>query len=264
VLRPSLLAPHLPERRDPRPPHRRIRRRPRLLTRPAIVASLVSLVWRRVRSIAEVQKVLSLEELLGVTPRRINPQAITTRLDVRSAVVLNKLVAEVCTRVQVKSPPPRPHPRWVPVWERFPLLAMVDGSTREALRNKTKVLPRREGLVLGGKVMVMVKAFSHHPLGQRYTEDTAATDQRFAGEIPGGLPAGGLQVAQSLGAPLERLSGEMVFRAFSHHSRAAQHGERDDPVALLVAHAKLLGIVKQWCTPHRECQPLESIMKGDP
>ena len=85
--------------------------------------------------------------------------------------------------MQAQSPPPLPHPRWVPVWERFPLLAIVDGSTLEALRKKTEVLQQREGLVLGGKMMVMVEAFSHRPLWQLYTEDAAANDKRFTAEI---------------------------------------------------------------------------------
>ena len=194
VLSPSLLAPRQLERRDPRPPHRLIRMRQRLLTLPVIVAILVSLVWRRVPSIAEVQKVLSREGLLGVAPLRVSPQAIIKRLDVLPAAVMGQLFAEVCTRVQAQSPPPLPHPRWAPVWERFPLLAIVDGSTLEALRKKTEVLQRREGLVLGGKMMVMVEAFSHRPLWQLYTEDAAANDKRFTAEILAALPPGGLLV----------------------------------------------------------------------
>jgi hypothetical protein len=63
---------------------------------------------------------------------------------------------------------------------------------------------------------------------------------------------------------VERLSVEMVFRAFSHDSRAVQRGECDDLVALLVAHATLLGLVKRRRKQHRERQQLESILWGDP
>ncbi|MGH8070887.1 MAG: hypothetical protein ACRERE_37785 [Candidatus Entotheonellia bacterium] len=68
VLSPSLLAPRQLERRDPRQPQRLIRMRQRLLTLPVMVAIIVSLVWRRVPSIAEVQKVLTREGLLGMVP----------------------------------------------------------------------------------------------------------------------------------------------------------------------------------------------------
>src|SRR5499433_371429 len=194
VLSPSLLAPRQLERRDPRQPHRLIRMRQRLLTLPVIVAIMVSLVWRRVPSIAEVQKVLTREGLLGMAPLQVSAQAITKRLDVLPAVVMGQLFTEVCLRVQAQPPPPLPHPRWAPVWEACSLIALVDGSTLEALRKKTQVLRACEGLVLGGKMMVMVQAFSHRPLWQLYTEDAAANDKRFTAEIMAALPIGGLLV----------------------------------------------------------------------
>jgi hypothetical protein len=72
------------------------------------------------------------------------------------------------------------------------------------------------------------------------------------------------QVAQVLGEPLERISVEMVFRAFYHYGRAVQCGACDDLVAFLVEHAKLLGIVKRQRKHHRERQELESIIWGEP
>jgi hypothetical protein len=72
------------------------------------------------------------------------------------------------------------------------------------------------------------------------------------------------QVAQVLGEPLERISVEMVFRAFYHYSRTVQRGECDDRVTFLAEHAQLLSIVKRWRKHHRERQELESIIWGDP
>jgi hypothetical protein len=410
LLSPSLLAPRQLERRDPRQPQRVIRMRQRLLTLPVMVAIVVSLVWRRLPAVAEVQRVLAQEGLLWVAPLRVSPQAITKRLDALPAAVMGQRFAEVCGRLQAQAPPPLPHPRWAPVCEYFPLIARVDGSTLEALRKKTEVLRQREGLVLAGKMMVMVEAFSHRPLWQLYTEDAVANDKRFAAEILAVLPARGLlvfalgffsflwfddftdaskcfvtrmrektayctvpvlstgpsyrdeliqvgqyrsnpckyplrmvsvlwqgawyrylthvlepsvlsarqvcelyrrrwriedafaltkrlldlayvwtgstnavqwqisatllfyavlvticqQVAQALGEPLERISVEMVFRAFYHYSRAVEQGECDNLVSFLVEHAKLLGIVKRWRKQHRERQQLESIIWGDP
>lgn len=58
------------------------------------------------------------------------------------------------------------------------------------------------------------------------------------------------QVAQALQEPLERISVEMVFRAFYHFSRAVQQGESDNLIEFLVAHAALLGLVKRWRARH--------------
>jgi hypothetical protein len=410
LLSPSLLAPRQLERHDPRQPQRLIRMRQRLLTLPVMVAIIVSLVWRRLPALAEVQKVLAREGMLWVTPLLVSPQAITKRLDVLPAAVMGQLLAEVCARLQAQAAPVVPHPGWGPVQEHFPLLAIVDGSTLEALRKKTQVLREREGLVLAGKIMVMVDACSHYPRWQLYTEDAAANDKRFAAEILAALPVGALvvfdlgffsflwfddftasnrffvtrmrektayrpvqelsrgvyyldeliqvgqyrsnpctyplrmvsvrwqnvwyryltnvldpqglsarqvcelyrrrwriedafavtkrlldlayvwtgssngvqlqiyatlifyavlvticlQVAQALGEPLERISVEMVFRAFYHYSRAVQRGEGNDLVAFLAEHAKLLGIVKRRRKEHRERQELEAIIWGDP
>ena len=193
LLSPSLLAPRQLERRDPRQPQRLIRMRQRLLTLPVMVAIIVSLVWRRVPSVAEVQKVLAREGLWGGAPLQVSPQAITKRLDVLPAAVMGQLFTEVCARLQAQ-PPSLPHPSWAAVWEHFPRLAIVDGSTLEALRKKTQGLRQREGLVLAGRLMVMVEAFSHRPLWQLYTDDALANDKRFAAEILVALPVGGLLV----------------------------------------------------------------------
>ena len=166
VLSPALLAPRQLERRDPRQPQRLIRMRQRLLTLPVIVAIMVRLVWRRVPSIAEVQQVLARDGLLGMAPLQVSPQAITTRLDVLPAAVMGQLLAQVCARLQAQAPPAVPHPGWAPARARCSWLARVDGSTLEARRKKTPVLREREGLVLGGKMMVRVEAFSHRPVWQ--------------------------------------------------------------------------------------------------
>ena len=68
------------------------------------------------------------------------------------------------------------------------------------------------------------------------------------------------QVAEVLGEPLERISVEMVYRAFYHYSHAVQGGEADELVRFLAEHAKLLGIVKRWRKHHRERQQLEYLI----
>jgi hypothetical protein len=191
---PSLLAPCQRERHDPRQPQRRMRMRQRLLTLPVIVASIVRLVWRRVPSVAEVQRVLARDGLWWVSPLRVRPQARTKRLAVLPAAVLGPLFAEVWVRLQAQPPPRLPHPRGAPVRAHFPRLAMVDGSTREALRKQPQVLRQCEGLGLAGQVRVMVEALSHRPLWPQDTADAVANDQRLAAELLAALPVGGLWV----------------------------------------------------------------------
>lgn len=409
LLTPALFAPRQLERRDPRNPERRIRLRARILTLPVMVALVVSLVWRRLGSIAEVQRVVVQDGLLWVSPLQVSEQAIAKRLDTLPASALAAVFTDVSARVQAH---PSPHipglERWTEVRAHFPRIAMVDGSTLEALRKKTQPLQAQPGLVLAGRVMAMVEAFTHRPLWQLYTEDAAANDKRFASEILATVPLGGLlvfdlgffsflwfddfteqqkyfvsrlrqntayrttqglstspyyrdelievglhhshpcrhplrlvsvlwrgqwyryltnvldpsqlsarhicelyrrrwriedaflvtkrvldlaylwkasangvqlqlyatflfylvllnvcqQVAQSLNEPLERISVEMVFRAFYHYSRALIRGETTDLVSYLVLHAKLLGLVKRQRKRHREIHDTEQLVWG--
>ena len=70
------------------------------------------------------------------------------------------------------------------------------------------------------------------------------------------------QVAQCLHEPLERISVELVFRAFYHYSRALERGEAVELVPYLVEHAALLGLIKRWRKRHRERQQVEQIVWG--
>jgi hypothetical protein len=110
------------------------------------------------------------------------------------AAVMGQLFAEVCPRIQAQPLPPLPHPSWAPGREACPCIALVDGSTLEALRQKTQLLRQQEGLVLAGNMMVMGEAFSHRPLWPLYTEDALANDKRFAAAILTALPVGGLLI----------------------------------------------------------------------
>ena len=110
LLGPSLLAPRQLERRDPRQPQRLIRMRQRLLTLPVMAAIIVSLVWRRLPAVAEVQRVLAREGLLRGAPLQVSSQAILKRLDVLPVATMGQLFAEVCARLQAQVPPPcHPH-----------------------------------------------------------------------------------------------------------------------------------------------------------
>lgn len=53
------------------------------------------------------------------------------------------------------------------------------------------------------------------------------------------------EVAQALQLPFQALSLEMVFRALYHFTQAYHRGETTDPVAYLVQHAQLLGLIKR-------------------
>lgn len=409
LLTAALLAPRRLERRAPRNPERVIRLRARVLTLPVMVALMVSLVWRRLGTIAEVARVVAQDGLRWVAPLEVSEQAIAKRLDTVPARAVAQVFAEGSARLQAQPPPELPGlESWGAVRAPFARLAVGEGSTLEAVRKKTPTLQAQPGVMLAGRRMVMVAVLTHRPLWQLYTGDAAANDKRFAAEILAALPVGGLlvfdlgffsflwfadftvqqkffvtrlrqkpayrppqvlshgpyyreelmqvglyrsnpcrhplrwvsvlwqgqwyryltnvlapqvlsarhvcelyrrrwrieaaflvttrvldlaslwkasanglhlqlyatllfytvlltvcqPVAQSLNAPLERISVEMVFRAFSHYSRALERGEAVELVPYLVQHADLLGLVKRWRKRHRERQQVEQLVWG--
>jgi hypothetical protein len=195
LLTPALFAPRQLERRDPHNPDRLIRLRARILTLPVMVALIVSLVWRRLGAIAEVQRVVVQDGLLWVSPLQVSDQAIAKRLETLPASALAAVFTEVSARLQAQPAPQLPGlEQWAEVRGRFSRIALVDGSTLEALRKKTQTLQTQPGLVLAGRVMAMVEAFTHRPVWQLYTEDAAANDKRFAAEILAAVPEHGLLV----------------------------------------------------------------------
>lgn len=129
-----------------------------------MVALVVSLVWRRCGAIAEVRRVLVQEGLLWVSPLQVSEQGIAKRLDTLPASALAAVFTDVSVRLYASPPPQLPGlEKWAGVRAQFPCIAMVDGTTLEALRKKTEALQAQPGLVLAGRVMVMVEAFTQRP-----------------------------------------------------------------------------------------------------
>lgn len=192
LLTPSLLAPRQLERHSPDPAHKPIRMRARLLTLPVVMAILVGLVFRRVPSLAEVQRVLAREGLLWVQPLKVSAQAIRKRLDTMPAALVAAVFTEVCSRLQAL--PPLGPMAWQEVAARFSALLAVDGTTLEALRKQSGELRGQPGTILGGKALAMVDLCTLRPCWAYYTPESQANEKRFLSEILAVVPKDGLLV----------------------------------------------------------------------
>jgi len=189
LLFPSLMAPRLMERANPKDPERPIRMRARVLRLPVMMAIIIGLVFRRLPSLAEVQRVLEREGVLWIKPLKVSNQAINKRLDTMPASVVGQLFDEVCERIAAQ-----PSERWKHLEKHFSGMWMVDGSALEELCKKTGALREVEGPVLAGKIMVMVDGFGLKPVWHSYIEDAKANDKRFCEQILEALVEGGLLV----------------------------------------------------------------------
>ncbi len=181
------------ERHNPKDANKPIRMRARVLTLVVMMVIILSLVLRRLPSLAQAQRLLEEDGLLWVYPLKVSQQAINRRLDTMPAQVVGELFQEVCCQLKVE-PSKETEERWQHLIQRFSALRAVDGSTLEGLAKKCGDLRGENQLVLGGRIMVMVDLLVLKPMWTRYTEEAGANDKVFASEILEGMPQGGLLV----------------------------------------------------------------------
>ena len=89
--------------------------RERILSLPVMVGILLSLVWRQIASVSELQRVLAREQLLWVEPTKITQQALSARLAALPAELFaplwHELVSRCCSSGR-RSVPRRIRPCW--------------------------------------------------------------------------------------------------------------------------------------------------------
>jgi hypothetical protein len=168
--------------------------RNRLLTLPAMMAIVVSLVWRQIPSLAEVLRDLAREGLLWQPPLTVSRQALSKRLSRLPVELLASLFNQVVHAIRhsssgrVMAPP---CPALQGVAKGFSAVWIADGSTLEALQKKLREL-RSAPLRLGGKIMMVVDAWTRQPIQTFYTAQARAHDQNFGESLLQQLPVSGL------------------------------------------------------------------------
>jgi len=168
--------------------------RNRVLTLPAMSAIVVSIVWRQISSLSEMLRILKEEGALWLEPTTVSKQALSKRMAKMPAELFAKLLDEV-----IKNLPSAPKElagagQWNRVRAHFGAIYLADGSTLEALRKKLASLKEKAGTVLGGKMMMIVDAFTRAPVQVNYSPDPDINDKKFIDEVIKALPVGGLLV----------------------------------------------------------------------
>ncbi|MBD1927141.1 IS4 family transposase [Trichocoleus sp. FACHB-90] len=167
--------------------------RERILTLPVMMAVVLSLVYRRIPSLREVLRVLALEGLLWLEALPVSVQALSKRLRSLPTELFAQVFEQVIERIQARKCVEIIPPMWQPVTASFTALWIADGSTLEELRKKLQAL-QGEGTLLGGKMMMVVEAFTHRPVATWYTKQATAHDLNFTQQLLNKLPRGGLLI----------------------------------------------------------------------
>jgi IS4 transposase len=168
--------------------------RERILTLPVIMAVVLSLVYRQIAGLSEVVRVLREEGLLWVEPLQVSKQALSKRLMRIPASAFAVVFEQVLERLRSRTTELSLPTSFESLSENFQAVWIADGSTLEELRRKLKALRDKPETLLGGKLMMVVEAFSHRPVASWYTDSSKANDKTFADNLLECLPPHGLLI----------------------------------------------------------------------
>jgi hypothetical protein len=118
--------------------------RDRILTLPVMMAIVVSLVYRQIPGLREVQRVLSQEGLLWVGQMEVSAQAVSKRLRTLPIELFAQIFEQVIAKISSQPKNQAIPGNWQPVCAQFTAIWIADGSTLEALRRKLKALQEQE------------------------------------------------------------------------------------------------------------------------
>lgn len=169
--------------------------RERVLTLPVMVAIVLSLVYRQINGLSEALRVLEQEGLLWVEARLVSKQALSNRLRTLPANLFAQLFEQVLVRMQFQAHAEEEivPASWQAVQLRFGAVWLADGSTLEAIAKQLDSL-KEQASGLGGKMMMIVEAFSRRPVAAWYSADAHAHDQHWNDALIERLPKGGLLI----------------------------------------------------------------------
>jgi Transposase DDE domain len=166
--------------------------RERVLTLPVMVAIVLSLIYRQMSGLSEVLRTLEQEGLMWVDAQRVTRQALSERMRSLPAALFAQLLAQVIERMPSQGATVVPR-SWQAVYQHFGAIWLADGSTLEAIARKLNTL-QDQASTLGGKMMMMVEAFSRRPVAVWYSADANAHDQEWKDDLINRLPKGGLLI----------------------------------------------------------------------
>ncbi|MHC5851550.1 IS4 family transposase [Nostoc sp.] len=168
--------------------------RSRILTLPVMAAIVLSLVYRQIQYLTDVLRCLEVEGLLWVEAMSVSRQALSQRLESLPAQLFIKLFEQVVERLAAKKNPTEISPMWVSVASSFGAVWIADASTLEAVKKHLGQLQEKTGAVLGGKMLMVVEAFSHRPVAAFFDADAKRNETKWWQELQMRLPVGGLLI----------------------------------------------------------------------
>ena len=176
--------------------YRRLGLRERVLALPAMVAIVLTIVWRQVPAVSEAVRLLAKEGVLWTPAVRVSQQALSLRLRSLPEALFAGLWAALAPTLQARAAArTRPLPPVIArVQHHYPRTWALDGSTLEELFKKVGLLRPEPGTVLGGTLAAVLDLATKLPVQLWLERDPVGNDLRFLDRIKALLPPGTLLV----------------------------------------------------------------------
>ncbi len=156
--------------------------RNRILTLPLMVAAVLTLLWRDVPGVTELNRLLETEGLLWCGRTKVSQQALSQRFLIFPAILFERIFLEILPQLQLRwsTRQNRPLPESVQfTLSKFDNIWIADGSTLEALFRKLKSLSEVKPGKLAGKMGVVMNLVTRLPVAIWFQENPNASDTHF-------------------------------------------------------------------------------------
>jgi hypothetical protein len=165
--------------------YRRLGLRERVLELPAVVAVVLTIVWRQVPAVREAAKLLVRDGVLWTPAVRVSQQALSLRLRSLPESLFAGIWADLAPTLQARAVArTRPLPPVVArVWPHYSRIWAIDGSTLEELFKKVGLLRPEAGKVLGGTIEAVLDVATKLPVQVWLDPDPVGNDLRFLDRI---------------------------------------------------------------------------------
>jgi hypothetical protein len=176
--------------------YRRLGLRERVLALPAMVAIVLTIIWRQVPAVGEMARLLERDGVLWTPAVRVSQQALSLRLRSLPESLFAGIWASLAPRLQARAAArARPLPPVVArLQAHYPRVWAIDGSTLEQVFKKVGLLRPEPGTVLGGTLEAVLDLATRLPVHLWLDPDPVGNDLRFLDRVKGVLGPGTLLV----------------------------------------------------------------------
>lgn len=212
-----------------------------------MVAAVLTLLWRQVPSVGELNRMLARENLLWARAVKVSQQALSQRFLSFPASLFERVLKDLLPRLNQRwqQRTKRPHPPSIQkARKHFPRLWIVDASTLEALFRKLKSLETVPLGQLGGRICAVVDLETRFPIETWFESHPYTHESNFVPNLLELIPAQTLlildrgfwnfrfyeKLIEQKSDFITRLKGGAKFKVLDTLSQSAQH--RDQRIRL--------------------------------